>query len=151
MPKANGGFTLIELMIVVAIVGILAAIAIPAYDDYIARAQASEGFYLLAGAKAPLAEYYAAQGRWPNTPDEVGLHTGGGKYVLTTVAFLSGAGSAATTLQIIATYRRSDISQKIRGKKLVFETPDGGKNWRCRPDTSLDGIGTRYLPAACRP
>src|SRR5690349_22230980 len=65
------GFTLIELMIVVAIIGILAAIAIPAYQDYIARAQASEAVQLLAGGKTPLYEFFANEGRWPMDPGSV--------------------------------------------------------------------------------
>jgi type IV pilus assembly protein PilA len=149
MMRQQHGFTLIELMIVVAIIGILAAIAIPAYQDYIARAQASEGLQLLGGAKAPLAEYYADRGVWPATPGEVGLDASG-KYVLTAVAFLQGGGSSALTLVVVATYKHTGVAPAIQGKKIVLETTDGGKQWNCRPDLSLDGIGTRYLPAACR-
>jgi type IV pilus assembly protein PilA len=152
MPvRVSRGFTLIELMIVVAIIGILSAIGVPAYQEYIARAQATEGFYLLAGAKTPLAEFYSDQGRWPDNPTVIGLTAGGGKYVLANVVFLTGGGSTSPTLQIVATYKTTDTSKYIQGKKLVFETSDGGKNWRCRPDVSLDGIGVRFLPAACRP
>ena len=80
--KNQKGFTLIELMIVVAIIGILAAIAIPAYQDYIARSQVSEGVMLLGGGKTPLAEFYADQGRWPAEPLSV-MGTLSGKYVAT--------------------------------------------------------------------
>ena len=67
MKKLQKGFTLIELMIVIAIIGILAAIALPAYQDYIARSQMTEGFNLAGGQKGALSEFYADKGRWPST------------------------------------------------------------------------------------
>ncbi len=69
MKKDQQGFTLIELMIVVAIIGILAAIAIPAYQDYTIRAQISEGLTLSAGAKTAVSEYFMDRGVWPTNKD----------------------------------------------------------------------------------
>ena len=71
MKQLQKGFTLIELMIVVAIIGILAAVAIPAYQDYIARAQISEAVSLLGSGKTPLAEYFADKGIWPSAASDV--------------------------------------------------------------------------------
>src|SRR5687768_12939427 len=67
MKSVQKGFTLIELMIVVAIIGILAAIAIPAYQDYTIRAQVTEGLNLAGGVKAAISEFYAQNGTWPTS------------------------------------------------------------------------------------
>jgi type IV pilus assembly protein PilA len=147
--KKQGGFTLIELMIVVAIIGILAAIAIPAYQDYIARAQVAEAVQLMSGAKTPLTEHYANNGVWPTDPAAMGITTEG-RYVLAAVEFVTGGGTAGPTLVMRATLKASHISKYIQSKQLVLETLDGGKTWTCRPDTGADGVLPRYLPSACR-
>mgnify|MGYP001472185184 CR=1 FL=1 len=97
MQKVQQGFTLIELMIVVAIIGILAAIAIPAYQDYIARAQMAEPAELLAGIKTPIAEYASSNGQCPQAPNtaQIGNAKLDGKYVLSIAA----PGGAMTLLQ----------------------------------------------------
>ena len=124
------GFTLIELMIVVAIIGILAAIAIPQYQDYIARAQASEACALLGGLKTPVAEYFAVNGSAP------GLASGGGTGNLdsdkltTTGDNVSGIAFTAGTTDDPAKYTAtmaSGISARVAEGKLVmeFDTDDG--------------------------
>ena len=73
MTQKQQGFTLIELMIVVAIIGILAAVALPAYQDYTKRAHVSEGITLAASAKAAVTEYYVSQAAWPTGNSQAGL------------------------------------------------------------------------------
>ena len=81
--KNSNGFTLIELMITVAIVGILSAVALPAYQDYVARSQVSEGLTLVSGAKPVIAEYYSNHGSYPTSSD-IGFNGYTGSYVGTT-------------------------------------------------------------------
>ena len=73
MRSVQKGFTLIELMIVVAIIGILAAVALPAYQDYTKRSHVSEGMALASGAKSSVTEFYSSMGRFPTTNDSAGL------------------------------------------------------------------------------
>jgi type IV pilus assembly protein PilA len=148
--RSQHGFTLIELMIVVAIIGILAAIAIPAYQDYIARSQASEAMQLLGGAKAPMAEFYGDKGRWPAGPGSV-MGNLAGKYV---EAIYYATGSPATptsmTLAITALYKSNGVSKLLQGRTMAYDTTTGGRLWSCSPGSSPSAVLDKYLPAACR-
>jgi type IV pilus assembly protein PilA len=125
MKKVQQGFTLIELMIVVAIIGILAAIAIPAYQDYTIRAQVSEGINLASGAKAAIAEYFMDTGAMPSTNAAAGLENEAnirGNYV--SEVLVQGAGVVQVTYDgpQVSTYRR--LAVKIVGsKQLLQESP----------------------------
>ena len=149
--KNQKGFTLIELMIVVAIIGILAAIAIPAYQDYIARSQVSEGVMLLGGGKTPLAEFYADQGRWPADPSSV-MGTLAGKYVQTiTYAAAPTPSDTNPNLSLQARFRASGVSRLIQSAAMTHVTTNGGRTWTCGvTNVSTSPINTKYLPGACR-
>ena len=143
MKRVQQGFTLIELMIVVAIIGILAAVALPAYQDYVARAQMSEAVELLAGGKTPMAEFYADKGRWPNTAGSV-MGSLSGKYT-ETVAITAG-NAAETALTLTATMKASEVSKEIREKTVTLSSSDGGKVWTC----AKGDVDNKFLPAACK-
>src|SRR5450631_1887329 len=111
MKHIQKGFTLIELMIVVAIIGILAAVAIPAYQDYTAKAQSSEAFVLLDGLKTPIAE--AMSGDATSGCSTVTSMVTSGKYVAGISATLS-----STTCVMVATYQASGANAKVIGKAV---------------------------------
>jgi len=140
------GFTLIELMIVVAIIGILAAIALPSYRDYTTRAQVSEAVDLIGGVKGPLAVYGYENKEWPGLvetdPDATQINvTLAGKYskINNSVQGSYPEGSITSVM----TYGQAET------KKLVFKTPDGGKIWDCGASAGTD-IDLKWLPQACK-
>ena len=175
MKAMQKGFTLIELMIVVAIIGILAAIAIPAYQDYTIRSQVTEGLNLAGAAKAAVAESFSNTGIAPATRAAAGMTANAtdtnGKYVAS-VNIVNG--------RIDITYgNQANASLQPSGTGLVlgltpYETPDLSVAWRCgaaaQPGTNTNLLGTaggsttaayvagtlaaantqKYLPKACR-
>jgi type IV pilus assembly protein PilA len=132
MKNAQQGFTLIELMIVVAIIGILAAVAIPAYSDYTAKAQATEAFALLDGLKSPVTADYSETGTWAIPTGSVIT----GKYVNTIVV------DGTTGLK--ATYKNSGTNTKIAGATVTLTyTPTSGE-WTC-----ASTLPTEIKPKSC--
>ena len=142
MKAIQKGFTLIELMIVVAIIGILAAIALPAYQDYTARAQMSEAMVLADGQKGPVTEYFADKGVFPGSNASAGIAAASeisGKYVAQVAVGTSGV--------ITATMKASQVAAGITSKTLSL-TPTAGSGsvtWACTSSASA-----KYIPAACR-
>ena len=139
MKKLQKGFTLIELMIVVAIIGILAAIAIPAYQDYIARSQASEGVHLLGGLKTPVAEYYSSNGVLPTISD-VGAK-GSGKYVRQIIA-VPASGTYTVTFK-----SAGSVNAKIAGQTVALTFVTTTDTFTCAGVS----ISDTYLPSGCKP
>ena len=142
MNKLQKGFTLIELMIVVAIIGILAAVAIPAYQDYIARSQVSEAVSLTAGGKTPLAEYYSDKGAWPAAATDV-MGNISGKYV--SVITIAAGGNSTNTVSLEARMKTATINAAIQSGTLILTSADG-KQWDC----TGGNLGPKYRPASCR-
>ncbi|WP_118806087.1 pilin [Neisseria meningitidis] len=159
MNTLQKGFTLIELMIVIAIVGILAAVALPAYQDYTARAQVSEAILLAEGQKSAVTEYYLNHGTWPGGNSDAGVASASdikGKYVQS-VEVKNGV--------VTATMLSSNVNNEIKGKKLSLwaKRQAGSVKWFCgqpvkrnannADDVTADSdkkIDTKHLPSTCR-
>jgi type IV pilus assembly protein PilA len=142
MKKIQQGFTLIELMIVVAIVGILAAIALPAYQDYTTRSKISEGLTLAEAAKIAVADHLQTLNRLPLTNTSAGYSSPDTKYVsgitivggVITVSYKPAAGVQGSNIDLTLSPRT---------------TAGGALDWRCFAPAST-GVDQKYLPANCR-
>ncbi|EMU2905387.1 pilin [Neisseria gonorrhoeae] len=161
MNTLQKGFTLIELMIVIAIVGILAAVALPAYQDYTARAQVSEAILLAEGQKSAVTEYYLNNGIWPKDNTSAGVASPAeikGKYVQKVEV-----AKGVVTAQMAST----GVNNEIQGKRLSLwaRRENGSVKWFCgqpvtrtaKDDTVTadngagnDKIETKHLPSTCR-
>ena len=135
------GFTLIELMIVVAIIAILAAIALPAYQDYVVRSQVSEGITLADGAKTAVWDYISNRGAMPATNASTGLPS-------PTSIVGSYVSQVDVTGGVIAATFGSKANQAIAGDTILMSptTTGGSIEWRCHSATLAD----KYLPTSCR-
>ena len=133
------GFTLIELMVVVAIIGVLAAIAIPQYNNYVARAQVAEGFSLASAAKLSVSEYYITTGRFPESNIEAKVSDN-----------ITGSYVDKVTVEDVGQLSinfGSKAHEALQGKyfKLIPSDSGGAINWSCQ----LGTIEEQYLPNTC--
>ena len=161
--KMQKGFTLIELMIVVAIIGILAAIAIPAYRDYTVRSQITEGLNFASAAKTSVSDTFISQGLWPANNAMAGLDATPtnirSKYVTQVVVTAGG--------NITVTYG-NEVNPEVVGETLVFTpwtSPNGDVSWQCGTHdistatlniavgaaTQAGTVDDKYRPSECRP
>ena len=138
MRSVQKGFTLIELMIVVAIIGILAAVALPAYQDYTKRTHVAEGLTLAGGAKASVTEYFSSQGKFPPNNQSAGLATD--------TDIKGNAGEKVTVTNGVITFT---YNNKVQASGTVIMSPTtgaGGVQWSCKGGTVI----AKYRPSNCR-
>lgn len=137
----QAGFTLIEIMIVVAIIGILAAIATVSYNGYLARAHVAEVLTMISPYKIKLMENYSAE------QSCVELNTALNESISTKYIASSKIADVAGTCSVVFTFKSTDVNLGLRSKRIYFSIPDGLNGaWNCKSDD----ISQRYLPVSCQ-
>ena len=146
MKTMQKGFTLIELMIVVAIIGILAAVAIPAYQDYTVRAKVTEVISMAAGAKTSISEFYISQGTMPTSAGDAGVSTDATVSEFVSAISYGNTGSFVGTVEYTLENLHPDADATIFA--MVGTGASSGVTWDC--STAATTTPARFLPANCR-
>ena len=149
--KAQQGFTLIELMIVIAIIGILAAIALPAYQDYTVRAKMTEPMSRLSEAKTTIAEYYVATGNLPLNIGIAGINDSPVSDIIKSIKYNSDATGPIIAAEVEASVIPGSNVTSYFALSGTTNT-DGTISWKCKPgdEHGSNEMETKYLPATCR-
>ena len=153
--KMQKGFTLIELMIVVAIIAILAAIAISQYQDYVIRSQVSEGSSLADGVKTAVGEFYNNYGRFPAGTGTANTSFGLANADSIVGSYVASIGVSGGTGVVSAHYSNGTgfkANAKINGATLLFSpvTHTGSMTWTCKKPNGSTLLQDKWLPASCR-
>ena len=147
MKRVQKGFTLIELMIVIAIVAILVALAVPAYQDYTIRAKVGECINSAAVPKLQISEYRETVGTWPGTAEEAGIvNTGDSQFCDSFTGYDSGDGSFDIDVDETAV---ATPGGTLQPRMTPFENTSGNIDWECTRGGTLPA-DLKYLPSTCR-
>jgi len=148
--KKKRGFTIVELMIVVAIIGVIASIAIPFYRDYLTRAQAAETLNLLGGLKSPMVEHYHNMNEWPSV-SEVGGKTSGRYTSLIKSGGPEDFGGGIQFYWIDATLKGGGLDGKqLRSRYILNDGPSFVGDWDCTTEDISNPVPNQFLPTSCR-
>ncbi|MDP4028694.1 MAG: pilin [Gallionella sp.] len=146
MKNIQKGFTLIELMIVIAIIGILAAVALPAYQDYTVRAKLSEAVLAASSARTAASEAYASLGEMKATAASMGVQTQASTYVASVAWSKTSATVGVITVTTGATNLPTDAQSKTITLTGTGNATTGQVTWVCAPGT----VPAKYLPGSCK-
>jgi len=153
--RKAGGFTLIELMIAIAIVGILLSLAVPAYQDYTVRAKIADALNVAASMKVLIGEYYITEAKLPAGPDEAGIKTVKKDYsdYVNGVAYTTEEKDGADPTVGILTLTFKDIGGKTEGRVLQLKAEPSNNilKWTCGTSNATGTkLDAKYLPSQCR-
>jgi type IV pilus assembly protein PilA len=138
------GFTIVELMIVVAVIGVLAAISIPVYNDYISRAKVSEAITLTGGTRIPMQEFLGTWGRWPSVASI------GGKTKGSYVSNISAGQIDGNTYFVEALMKGTATQNGVFGKQIRLLYKADTREWACTTIGTTNPMPELYLPSSCK-